>query len=150
MSWVCEEYPPDDSLWEMHFPSIINAIQFLFSRLKLALEAKELRHYFILKINIISSLPDGTRLAIIDRINNIVTGTKQHIPNFNNVIIYAQTIIDLSQSILDVMESYFKGDFISYLSQHVKPEFYEQFANCFLELYNSKKINTHAGDNSIP
>ena len=34
MFWVCEEHPPNDSLWEINFPSIIDAIHYVFKRLK--------------------------------------------------------------------------------------------------------------------
>ena len=75
MLWFCEEHPPDHRIWEIYFPSMINIIQYLFKRFKEALERKRLQHYFIPKINLIRSLPDGTRLALIDCINDIVAAT---------------------------------------------------------------------------
>ena len=98
MFWVCEEFSPDNKIWQRC--SCIHAINYLFRELLSALEKSHLPYYFIPSINVIEKITDNVRIKMISIVKDIVCVTEKFVPeNVDEVIGVSQEMINMAKSL---------------------------------------------------
>ena len=98
MFWVCEEFSPDNKMWQKC--SCVQAINHLFRELLSALEKSHLPYYFIPSINVIENITDYVRIKMISIVKEIVYDTEKFVPeNVGEVIGVSQEMLSMAKSI---------------------------------------------------
>lgn len=78
MFWFCEEYCPQDGIWQKE--SCVCILTLLFRRLLKALEERHLPYYFISSIYVIKKTDDESRVKMISVVKEIECNTQTFIP----------------------------------------------------------------------
>ena len=98
MFWVCEEFSPDNKMWQKC--SCVQAINHLFRELLSALEKSHLPYYFIPSINVIENITNYVRIKMISIVKEIVYDTEKFVPeNVGEVIGVSQEMLSMAKSI---------------------------------------------------
>ena len=98
MFWFCEEYCPQDVIWQKE--SCVCILTLLFRHLLIALEERRLPYYFISSIYVIEKVDDESRVKMISIGKEIECNTQKFIPrNVDEVIEVSTGILNLVMSV---------------------------------------------------
>ena len=114
MLWVCERYPPDNSIWQSK--STTTTLTLLFRELLSAFQKGNLPYYFIPSINVIQMIEDSLKKKVVLRIQEIVDDLQSFIPtNVGKVIKVSHEILDIVESVNGVMDDLRNGNYLRFL-----------------------------------
>ena len=114
MLWVCERYPPDNSIWQSK--STITTLTLLFRELLSAFQKGNLPYYFIPSINVIQMIEDSLKIKVVLRIQEIVADLENFIPtNVGKVIKASHEILDIVESVNGVMDDLRNGNYLRFV-----------------------------------
>ena len=103
MLWVCERYPPDNSIWQSK--STVTTLTLLFRELLSAFQKGNLPYYFIPSIDVIQMIEDSLKIKVVLRIQEIVDDLQSFVPtNVNELITTSHEVLDIIESVNDVMD----------------------------------------------
>ena len=136
MFWACEEFSPDQKIWQKD--SCIHALNYLFRELLSALEKSHLPYYFIPSINVIEKIPGNLRIKMISIVKDIVCVTEMFVPaNVNEVIVVSQEMLSMVKSLNKVMKYYnyefFKALYSVYVNKNQPSQMFITFATAAVQ-----------------
>ncbi|XP_066932697.1 uncharacterized protein [Clytia hemisphaerica] len=120
MFWIAEEFPPEDSVWDVFDEdSLMLPLQILFSWLLSAFECGFVPYYFNEKVNIIEGMSDTIRDQIKTKLEEIVGNIGDFIPsNIEKELRAAETVLGYLSSIKDTFLKINSKDYSALVSQH--------------------------------
>ena len=77
--WMCEQNPPDHSLWDFHSEDdFMRVLRYIFVKLKEHLKDGLLPYYFIPQINLIEGIPAKLSQVVIAKLEDITLNVKTY------------------------------------------------------------------------
>ena len=78
--WMCEQNPPDHSLWDFHSEDdFMRVLRYIFVKLKEHLKDGLLPYYFIPQINLIEGIPAKLSQVVIAKLEDITLNIKTYL-----------------------------------------------------------------------
>ena len=136
MFWACEEFSPDNRMWQKC--SCVHAINHLFRELLSALEKSHLPYYFIPSINVIENISDYVRIKMISIVKEIVCDTEKFVPeNVGEVIGVSQEMLSMAKSVNKVIMYYnyklFRALYSVYVNKNQPSQMFFTFATAAVQ-----------------
>ena len=120
MFWIAEEFPPDDSIWDVvDCESMVTPLQILFSWLLSAFESGFVRYYFNTNSNIIEGMSDSIKKQVKSKLEEIIDNIEIYIPSdIDKEVNAAQTILDYVKSMKDSFLKISTKDYLTLVKEH--------------------------------
>ena len=136
MLWVCERYPPDNSIWQSK--STVTTLTLLFRELLSAFQKGNLPYYFIPSINVIQMIEDSLKIKVVLRIQEIVDDLQSFVQtNVNEVITTSHEVLDIIESVNDVMDDLRNENYLRFVKD---PELVSEAIKLFGDKLKEKRL----------